>query len=141
MRVADTSVAFKWFVAEEDSHLADALLLRAERLVAPDVIFTECAHAVKRRILDGLPQSALDDMCGRLPIILSQVFPTAPLAGAAVRLSLELGHYETNDCFFLALARRESVPLVTADRALIKSARRAGYGDFVVHLADAAGKE
>lgn len=140
MWVADTSVGFKWFVEEEDSHLADFLLPNAGRIVAPDVIFTECAHAIKRRILDGLSPDVLDDMCARLPKILSRVFPTASLAGEAVRLSLELGHYQTNDCFFLALARREEIPLVTADKEFIKTARRAGYGEFIIHLADAANK-
>ena len=140
MWVVDTSVGLKWFIKEDDTRLADLLLPAAGQLVAPDVIFTECAHAVKRRILDGFPRDILDDMCERLPKTPSRVFPTAPLAARAVRLSLELKLRDTNDCFFLALAEREKIPMVTADLKFIAAANRAGRGEFVVNLKDAASR-
>ena len=39
-------------------------------------------------------------------------------------LALNLGH-PIYDCFYLALAQRQDVPLVTADEAMIAAARKA----------------
>ena len=139
MRVVDTSVGMKWFLRERDSDLALALLHSGERLVAPDVIVTESAHAGRRRArLGEISESVLRDLLCGLHKTLDEIVPTGPLAEDAVRLARELGQKETNDGFFLALARRRGVPVVTADLGFVASAKRAGYGGLVVKLDDAA---
>ena len=141
MLVADASVGFKWFAPEPDSDLA-LRLLTSGPLVAPDIIAPECANALKKRLtgeIPGakLPKGVLDDMFRDLPKMLDGIVPTAPLAPSAVRLSIELQH-KIFDCFYLALARRRDAPVVTADLGFIRAARRAGYGELVLDLKDAA---
>lgn len=141
MRVIDTSVAFKWYVNEADSHLALRLLGSDEMFVAPDVIIPEFANAgIRRAELGDISDAALDGMLGDLPEMFLEIFPAALLARDAVRAARELGH-SLYDCFFLALAEREGIPLVTADKEFIRSAERAGRAELVVHLADAVRKE
>lgn len=51
-----------------------------------------------------------------------RVTPFAELLPAAERLSLDLRH-PLPDCLYLALAVRENVPFITADRPLEEAAR------------------
>lgn len=48
--------------------------------------------------------------------------PTAELLEAAYEISLALDH-QLPDCLYLALARREDAPLVTADERQVKMAK------------------
>ena len=142
MRVVDASVGFKWFAMENDTDLAMMLLNSGEPLIAPDIIVPECAHAARRRAGDpDFPESAAEQMFHRLPRLLEEIVPTAHLMDAAVRLGREFKHKDTYDCFYLALAIERRAPVVTADMDLIRKARRAGYGEFIVHLSDAVRKE
>ena len=139
MRVADASVALKWFFRKEkDAHLASRLLLSGVPLIAPDLIFAECASAARNSFKWGvIPEKLAHDIFRELPGMLDEVVPSASLARDAFALAGELDH-EIYDCFYLALALRRRVPVVTADKDFIKSANRAGHGDFIIHLADAA---
>jgi predicted nucleic acid-binding protein len=50
------------------------------------------------------------------------ILPDEPDLPAAARLALELAH-PIYDCLYLALAKRQNVPLVTADLAFVERAR------------------
>lgn len=51
--VVDASVALKWYVDEEDSERALALLNSGERLIAPDLIVAELCTGAWRLIRRG----------------------------------------------------------------------------------------
>ena len=51
--VVDASVACRWFVEEEGSVQAEALLTGDEGLVAPDLIIAEVCNAAWRKLRTG----------------------------------------------------------------------------------------
>lgn len=120
--VVDASTALKWVLQEEGSEAA-AALLDGRPLYAPGLIFIEAANAlwsaVRRQRL--LPEEAADalDLIVRAP--LRPGGEDASLAARALRLSLLLDH-PVYDCTYLALAIRQKVPVVTADRRFVQAA-------------------
>ncbi len=58
----------------------------------------------------------------QLPGFFEELTPLRELADEAAEISLGLNH-PVYDCFYLALARRESAPLVTADKRLAAAAQ------------------
>src|SRR5262245_58729572 len=117
--VLDSSVAFKWVVAEVDSDKAD--LLRADcsngihQLLAPDVFPVELAHALTRaerqgRISIGDARTLLADVLTTAPT-LHQYHSLLPRA-VDISSAMRVGVY---DCLYVALAEVEQCQFVTAD--------------------------
>jgi len=121
--VLDSSVAFKWEVAEVDSD--KAILLRDEwrrglhDLIAPDVFPTELAHAMTRAEHQGRV-SATDGwklwlgIMADAPALRSQL-PLIPRA-YSISSAARIGVY---DCLHVALAERDGYEFVTADTRLV----------------------
>lgn len=57
----------------------------------------------------------------QLPDCFEELTPLRDLVDEAARLSILLNH-PIYDCFYLALARREDAPLITADKRLAAAA-------------------
>jgi predicted nucleic acid-binding protein len=92
-------------------------------LLAPDLILAEAGNAFWKAVRAGLilrkdAVAALE----RLPKTFDRLVPLSLLYEDAARLSFELDH-PVYDCFYLALAEREGVPLVTADKRLATAAK------------------
>ena len=134
--VLDTSVAFKWVVAEP---LADkAIQLREDyrkgnhELLAPDIFPAEIANALlvaERRGRIGL---------GQFPILLAdvlttrpQIFLTIPLLSraAAIVSTVRISMY---DCLYVVLAEQEKCEFVTADVRLVNNLQT--QFPFIKHL-------
>ena len=137
--IPDASVAVKWFIRED--HSDEAWRLRAAfrgRLIAPILLLHECANAGWVNIGKGnISSGRADLMVASLPEIVALVPPDAGLARRALFIAEELGH-PAYDCFYLAFAEREGVPVVAADKRLLNKVRGALWGDLVVSLEDAA---
>ncbi len=123
--VLDSSVAFKWEVAEADSDKAVRVRDEARgglhELLAPDVFPVEVAHALaraeRRKIIQRPAGTAkLADVLGFLPTL----FPYVPRLPRAFEIAStwRVGVY---DCLYVALAEREGCELVTADDKLVKN--------------------
>lgn len=133
LRILDASVVLKWFVEEEGSDRADALLdehVKGEaRVVVPDLLIYEVANALRfsggfaarevREIIDAL--WALD---------LYIVAPQPDVMRSALALSYSRG-ISVYDSVYVALAKELGLPLVTADKKLLS--RLAGL-KFVFEL-------
>lgn len=119
--IIDASVAFKWFVAEQGSDDAHAVLRSAQALTAPDLILTEVAAALGKAVLAGALDAA-DAMASlqRLPNLFAELTPAAPCVLRALELSLQLNQ-TLQACHYLALAEARDEMLITADRALVRS--------------------
>lgn len=132
----DASVAIKWLVAEAGSVDAGALLTRYD-LLAPDLLFAECANILWKKVrrseisADQAVDAARDLLA--LPL---QVFESATLMSDAVKMACALDH-PAYDCVYLALAARAGAPIVTADLRLLNRMMSAGLELQVVALADA----
>ncbi len=119
----DSNVAIKWVLSEPDSALAvrvrDDFVNMVHELVAPDVFPVEIAHALSRAERKGIlipPQGTIS--FGGILRTLPNLAETLPLLPRAFEISSQqrIGVY---DCLYLALAEREGVPLITADRRLL----------------------
>lgn len=121
--VIDSSVAFKWAVAEADSdkavELRDGLRNGAHELLAPDIFPIELAHALTRAERQG--RISVSDATH----LLADLLKTAPVLHSSLRLlprAVELSsliRVGVYDCLYVALAEREACDLVTADRRLV----------------------
>ena len=127
--VIDASVAAKWLAPEPDSPLAEALL--DEDLIVPDLLFAEVGNILWKKQLRGEMDAAATQVGARwLLQVPLQVHDGASLLADALALALQLQHL-AYDCFYLALAQRIDVPMVTADRrfhARCHEVHAAGWG-------------
>jgi predicted nucleic acid-binding protein len=125
-RVVDASVAMKWIVNEPGS--AAALRLRREhRLLAPDLIFAECANVLWRKVRrDEITPAALEIGARLLQKADLELHSSRPLLTTAAAMAGELDH-PAYDCFYLALALSYDCAFVTADARFVQLlTRRAG---------------
>lgn len=126
MIVIDASVAAKWLLREKDSEYALAYLDSPLTLIAPEQIRIEVLSAITRRFRqDMLTEKEAHDQCNLwlewLEDDIVDVLPNKDCATAAVKLSLALRH-PLADCLYLAAARLQKAPLVTADKLLYERA-------------------
>ena len=122
--VVDASVAAKWVLPEDGAERAAALRSSDEAFLAPSLIYAEIGNAIWKRAqwnelstADAL--RALDRAIG----LYARLVPMAELAIRATEIAIELKH-PIYDCFYLALAERERVPLISADARLIAAAKK-----------------
>jgi predicted nucleic acid-binding protein len=123
--VVDASVGIKLFLVEPLSEQADALFHHLTdappaRFYVPDLFFIECTNILWKYVgRFGYPAHvACQDVADliRLPL---QIVSTAALAEDALYVAVEHGS-TAYDSAYVALARRLSLPLVTADEALVR---------------------
>lgn len=128
--VVDASMAIAWLFVEEQSKAVMDILNRAsdEGICVPSLWKLEVANvlrtAVRRKQCDEkFVEASLQDL-GRLQLVIDahtddHAWGQTRELAAAYDLSLY-------DAAYLELAMRRKEPLATCDRALAKSARRAG---------------
>ena len=123
--VVDASVGIKLFLVEPLSDRADALFAHLidnppSRFYVPDLFFIECTNILWKYVqrfgysADVARQNIAD--LTRLPL---QIVSTAALIEVALNLSLEHGS-TAYDSAYIALTQQLSLPLVTADEALVR---------------------
>ena len=124
--VVDASVAIQAFVAEPLSDKARAILdagaNASTKLLVPDLFYVECANILWKRVRRlGLPVGDAQRAMRDLLALALLATPTEQLAFAALPLAVDLDITAYDACY-VELSRRESVPLITADEALIRKA-------------------
>lgn len=138
--VIDASIAIKWVIDEAGT--PEALTLRRNaRLIAPELLTTECANILwkkfQRRELSR--EEAL--LAARLIQAADIDFvPSHSLLEPATRLAIELDH-PAYDCFYLALAIQQDCQFVTADERFVRKVgegRRHRFRTRVISASDAA---
>lgn len=120
--IVDASVAVKWLVPEPGASHAEALLTSTDKLLAPDLVVTEVANALWKRVVRGL--AARNDVLGSLSDLMhlwAELVPTTRLVPQALALGTRHSH-PVYDCCYLALCLERGFALVTADRRLARVA-------------------
>lgn len=138
MIVVDASVAVKWLVEEEGHQLALNLLEQNLAVIAPDLIFSETANVLWKKLRRGevTPEQA-ERGCRALPGFFEGVVPTASLVENALALARRFDH-PVYDCVYLACAQQQGTKLVTADQKFVAHLKSGGSGHLVVALEDSA---
>ena len=130
--VVDASVALKWVLDDEGSQAARRLI--GVPLAAPDLLLTECANAIWRRVQRGDLAAALaPERLGVLRRALVRLAPSVHLLDHALAIAVGLRH-PVYDCLYVALGVETGGTLVTDDSRLVNAMRR--RADRVVSLAD-----
>ncbi len=101
------------------------------RRVAPALIFAEFASVAAKVVRRGLIADAtVRNAVERLPKLIDEIAPLGDLAGSAYDLATRCG-FSVYDAFYLALARKRGLRLVTADAKLARRAVEVGLADHV----------
>jgi predicted nucleic acid-binding protein len=134
--VLDASVAVRWIVPERGSEEAAALLGESLAWLAPRLLVTEAASALRRKVSGGelsgdVASHALGTIVDAIDDGVIQLAEDEHLVAAALALAITLDR-KLPDCLYLALAEREGAALATADRVLIRTARARGVRVFAI---------
>ena len=134
--VVDASAAAKWYFEEEYSEDAARLLSDRHSLLAPDLLTVEFANITWKYVRRGEvalaeARDALVALLG-LPITL---YATGSVMPAGFDIACETGR-TAYDSTYLALARAESVRLVTADRRFYNAMQGTPYAGTMLWVED-----
>jgi predicted nucleic acid-binding protein len=122
--VIDASVAVKWYLTESGSSEAVRLRSDGTELIAPATITLEVYNALWNAVRRKRAVPATLELGERtLPNLPWVLVGVDQLFARAAQLSRARQH-SIFDCLYVALAERQSVPLVTADLRLFEIARR-----------------
>lgn len=121
--VVDASVAAAWFLPDEDSDVADAVMdaLLQKTACAPDLLRHEVRSVLlmgerRKRISNDLVLASLIRL-RHLPIVIADSGEDALVVGLARKHQLS-----AYDAAYLALAITEGIPLATLDKKLRQAA-------------------
>ena len=125
--VLDASVAVRWVIEEEGSAEAAILLNQEIGWIAPRLLLTEVASALRRKVADGgvaaaLAGQALDTLLQAVADGIVHLADDERIVSQALLLAISLEH-KLPDCMYLALAEREGAAIATADVKLARLAR------------------
>ena len=117
--VFDASVVVRWYV--DDVLSLDALSMRADlgAAIAPMLLTAEVANAFRRYVVHGaMPVETATENLKTVSSIVTLV-DHQPLLQPAFDLACDRNH-SVHDCLYIALARRQKIPLATADAKLAR---------------------
>ena len=129
--VVDASVVLKWVIDEPDSDAAKQLLTE-DALMAPDLLFVECANSLCMKVRRGQINSevAVAAFAAIEAAPITSV-TTRSLVAAAQTIALALKQ-TAYDSLYLAVALAERATFVTADRPFVTAAQtHAHYREWV----------
>ena len=127
--VVDASVAVKWFVSEEYSDVASALLRswdeREIKTVAPHLLPFEVSNALYRKVArKEISQIDASRLVANLLAVQLEFHDVSHLHARAIELAGELGQRTAYDSHYLALAEALDCEFWTADRRFYRAAGR-----------------
>lgn len=128
--VLDASVAVRWVVTEAGSEEAAALLERDVTWLAPRLLLTEAASALRRKVAEGVLEpavagQALDALLQAVADDVIRLIEDERIIAQALLLAVSLEH-KVPDCLYLAIAEREGAAIATADGRLARLAESRG---------------
>lgn len=143
MIVVDASVATKWFIHEEGSAEALALLESGEALIAPELVRVEVTSAIIRVFLeDKLSETetrrALANLENVLRLETLATVPDEECSEGAILLCFSVRHAFA-DCLYLAVAQKMKCAVITADDTMQKRGIKAGIQARMLDASAAGG--
>ena len=124
MFTIDASAAYESLIDER----SDSVLNTTSELVAPDIIVGELLNARWKSVRSRLPAPSVDAVLGLLKRV--RIVPCLAYAAEATELAERLDH-PVYDCFYIAVARRETLKLLTIDAHLTRKMRTHRLGSLL----------
>jgi predicted nucleic acid-binding protein len=130
--VVDASVAIKWFIEENLSEEAGAILGHGEPLFAPDLLLAEIGNVLWKKVVRGevAPDQA-HEIAAKIEEGIPVLYSMRLLNARALQIALPI-----YDCFYLACAEAVDGVLVTADRKLLDISKGTAFEGRVRHLGE-----
>ncbi len=134
--VVDASIAVKWFVPEPHAINASRLLYGSFELLAPDLIFPEFGNVLWKKwrrdeITAGFAIGIIEDF-RRLSI---HRYDSKLFFGEAWSIAERFGR-SFYDSLYLALAKAEGCPFVTADKKLYNALKSGPLKKYILWVED-----
>lgn len=136
--VVDASVAVKWYTPEAGYEQSDALYGVVDGFVAPELIVTEVTNVAWLKVRRGeISVEAGRLMARSISSGTPQLRSAGALSARALDMGLALGH-PVYDCFYVACAEAEGLPLVTADQRFLRALEGSAWAALAIPLEGAA---
>jgi predicted nucleic acid-binding protein len=133
--IIDASVALRWFLNEPGATDAAAAFSQGPPPTAPDLVLVEIANglwtATRRQRID---EAAARAQLAAAPHLFGELRPAETLASRAFEIARAIDH-PIYDCFYLAMAESERLPLITADARLQRAVTGTPWRNLVSVLA------
>ncbi len=125
MAVFDANVLAGLIVSLPWSDRARRAVAGQPMRIAPSLLPVEIGNAIWRNVRSGSLSKDNAALSLRRAVSIVSLIPVEQLADAALAIAIEHDH-PIYDCFYLALAQRDNLTLITADRRLAKLAEQVG---------------
>jgi predicted nucleic acid-binding protein len=118
--VIDASIVIKWVVEEDGTAEALALRRAYDKLLAPDLLVSECANVLWKKVARGQLTPEEAQLAARLIASAEiELVETRAFLETATMLAIKLSH-PAYDCTYLALATAQGCSFVTADQGFVR---------------------
>jgi predicted nucleic acid-binding protein len=125
MAVFDANVLAGLIVSLPWSDRARRAVAGQPTRTAPSLLPVEIGNAIWQNVRSGSLSKDNASLSLRRAVSIVTLIPVEQLAAAALTIAIEHDH-PIYDCCYLALAQRDNLTLVTADRRLVALAKRIG---------------
>jgi predicted nucleic acid-binding protein len=140
--IVDSSVVAKWVIDEPGGEKARELIARDVFLRAPDLIVSELANILWKKVIRGdltaeKVAEQLDNLLRDHIDVTVHLLPARILAQRASQIALETGR-SVYDSLYLAAAVQARCRLITADERLVRSIKDPILRQHIVSLPNAS---
>jgi predicted nucleic acid-binding protein len=135
--VVDANVAIKWFIEQPGSDNARKVQAYRGPLSRWSSTSSWNHHGNAVIAASASPGPISPRIaCRQSPLVVSETRTLGAMARLPALARVGPLDYATYDCFYLALSRERSAPLVTADKRFINRLGSTPYATNVIHLSD-----
>ena len=132
--VIDASVLIKLFFSEQGSREAAAAVMKADELLAPDLLLAEVGNILWKYVRrEELAAAAANQILADMMQMPIQFAKSLDLIEPALKIAMETDR-TVYDCLYLALAVQAKVKLLTADERLVNALAATPLAPYVSHL-------
>lgn len=118
--IVDASVAIKWVVEETGTPHAVVVRSAYDKLLAPDLLVSECANVLWKKVVRGELTGEEARFAARLLAASDiELVATRAFLEQATMLAIQLNH-PAYDCTYLALAIAQNCIFITADVSFVR---------------------
>lgn len=134
--VVDASIAVKWFIPEPHAISANRLLYEDFELLAPDLIFPEFGNVLWKKWRRGeITAASAYGIMEDFSQMAMKRYNSQSFVGEAWRIAERFGR-SFYDSLYIALAKAQGCPVVTADLKLYNALKNGPLKKYILWVED-----